>query len=118
MSIFGCRTHSIELAAALIALAWLPSAWAQADTYPNRTVRIIVPFPAGGPTDAQARWAAQKLSDALGQPFIVDNRGAAGGAPGTLAVAKSPPDGYTLLVANPGPLTVGPQLKPTGYTYK
>jgi tripartite-type tricarboxylate transporter receptor subunit TctC len=94
------------------------AAHAQTGPWPNHTVRIIVPFVAGGPTDAQARWAAQQLTTALGQPFIVENRAAAGGAPAALYVAKSPPDGYTLLAANPGPLTVGPQLKPVGYTLK
>ena len=91
---------------------------ANADTWPAHTVRIIVPFVAGGPTDTQARWAAQQLTTALGQTFIVENRGAAGGTPGTLFVAKSAPDGYTLLAANPGPLTVGPQLRATGYSLK
>jgi tripartite-type tricarboxylate transporter receptor subunit TctC len=109
----------LPIAAAAIAFGCCAPAWSQADNWPSRTVRVIVPFPAGGPTDAQARWAAQKLADALGQPFIVENRSAAGGAPGTLSVVKSAPDGYTLLVANPGPLTVGPQLKPPkGYTHK
>jgi tripartite-type tricarboxylate transporter receptor subunit TctC len=91
---------------------------AQSGPWPNHAVRIIVPFVAGGPTDAQARWAAQQLTTALGQPFIVENRAAAGGVPATLYVAKSPADGYTLLAANPGPLTVSPHLKATGYTLK
>jgi tripartite-type tricarboxylate transporter receptor subunit TctC len=119
MPIHLSRIRVVPLAAALVAFTCSSAAIAQADNWPSRTVHVIVPFPAGGPTDAQARWAAQKLSDALGQPFIVENRSAAGGAPGTLSVVKSPPDGYTLLVANPGPLTVGPQLKPAkGYTHK
>ena len=80
-------------------------------TYPVRPVRIIVPFVPGGPTDIQARWAAQQLNAALGQAFIVDNRGGAGGVPGTEAVVKSAPDGYTLLAGNPGPLTIAPSVR-------
>jgi tripartite-type tricarboxylate transporter receptor subunit TctC len=81
-----------------------------AQDYPVKPLRYIVPFGAGGPTDTQARWAAQKLNAAFGQTVIVDNRPAAGGVPGTAAVAKSPPDGYTLLAGNPGPLTVAPAI--------
>lgn len=102
----------------VVACTFAGRAHAQADVYPSRPVRIIVPFVAGGPTDAQARWAAQLLTSALGQTFIVENRAAAGGTPATLFVAKSAPDGYTLLAANPGPLTVGPQLRATGYKLK
>jgi tripartite-type tricarboxylate transporter receptor subunit TctC len=83
---------------------------AHTQEYPNKPLRYIVPFGAGGPTDTQARWAAQKLNFALGQAVIVDNRPAAGGVPGTAAVAKSLPDGYTLLAGNPGPLTVAPAI--------
>ncbi len=102
----------------LVAAGTLVSRCDAADVWPAHSVRIIVPFVAGGPTDTQARWAAQQLTIALGQTFIVENRGAAGGTPGTLFVAKSAPDGYVLLAANPGPLTVGPQLRATGYSLK
>jgi tripartite-type tricarboxylate transporter receptor subunit TctC len=113
------RRHAFSCAvAAVCALAVHAAAFAGDASWPDHTVRIIVPFVAAGPTDAQARWVAQQLTKAFGQAFIVENRGAAGGAPATLYVAKSPPDGYTLLVGNPGPLTVGPQLKNTGYTLK
>ncbi len=101
------RYHT--LLAALIS-AGLMVTHAQAQEYPSKPLRYIVPFGAGGPTDTQARWAAQKLNVALGQTVIVDNRPAAGGVPGTTAVAKSPPDGYTLLAGNPGPLTVAPAI--------
>ena len=83
------------LAAALFALAG-PAALAQ--DYPNRPVRIIVPFAAGGPADVYARLLGQRLQEALGQPFIVDNRPGGGSVIGTDAVAKSPADGYTLLM--------------------
>jgi tripartite-type tricarboxylate transporter receptor subunit TctC len=88
--------------AALLALgmlAWLPSG-ATAQTYPSRTVTVVVPFPAGGSVDGVARILVQKLNEAMGQHFIVENR--AGGASGTVganAVAKAAPDGYSLLVS-------------------
>ena len=80
-------------------------------SYPAKPIRIIVPFVPGGPTDIQARWAGQHLNNAFGQPVIVDNRGGAGGVPGTDAVVKSAPDGYTLLAGNPGPLTIAPSVR-------
>jgi hypothetical protein len=82
-----------------------------AQNYPNRPTKIIVPFVAGGPTDVQARWAAQQLNTVLGQTFIVENRVGGGGVPGVDQVVKSPADGYTLLAGNPGPLTVAPAIK-------
>ncbi len=95
-----------------MAAAWL-CAGAGAQEYPSKPIRYIVPFGAGGPTDTQARWAAQKITAALGQQVIVDNRPAVGGTLGTAAAAKSPPDGYTLLAGNPGPLTVAPAITAT-----
>jgi tripartite-type tricarboxylate transporter receptor subunit TctC len=83
----------LTLAAAV--LAALP-AWAQ--TYPAKPVKIIVPFAAGGPADIYARFLGQRLSESLGQPFVVEDRPGAGSVIGTDAVAKSPPDGYTLLM--------------------
>ena len=66
---------------------------------------------AGGPTDVQARWAAQQLNVGLGEPFIVENRVGGGGVPGVELVVKSPADGYILLAGNPGPLTVAPGVR-------
>lgn len=83
---------------ALLALACLLPAPGAAQDYPNRPVRILVPFAAGGPADIYARFVAQRLSDALGQPFTVDNRPGGGSVIGTDAAAKSPADGYTLLM--------------------
>ena len=80
--------------------------------YPAKAIRLIVPFAPGGPTDVQGRWAAQQLNTAFGQPVIVDNRGGGGGVPGTEAVVKAAPDGYTLLAGNPGPLTISPTINP------
>jgi tripartite-type tricarboxylate transporter receptor subunit TctC len=84
---------------------------ASAQSYPAKPVRIIVPFPPGGPTDTHSRWAAQQLYTALGQPVVVENRAGAGGVIGTDAAAKAPADGYTLLGGNPGPLTIAPSLR-------
>src|SRR5438067_153300 len=79
----------------LLALAALP-AWAQ--TYPARTVHVIVPYGVGGPADLYGRFLAAKLQEALGEPFVVEDRPGGGSIVGTEAVAKSAPDGYTLLV--------------------
>jgi tripartite-type tricarboxylate transporter receptor subunit TctC len=83
-------------AAALAALAWCGAALAQ--DYPNRPVKFIVPFAAGGPADVYARYLAQRLQEAMGQPFVVDDRPGGGSIVGTDAAAKSAPDGYTLLL--------------------
>jgi tripartite-type tricarboxylate transporter receptor subunit TctC len=85
---------------------------AHADSYPSRAVRIVVPFPAGGPSDFTARLLADKLAASLKQPFIVENRPGASGNIGTDAVAKAEPDGYTVLLAPETPLTVNPGLYP------
>jgi len=86
-------------------------AFAQA-TYPSRPVRVVVPFPAGGTTDILARAAAQKLSETWGQQAIVDNRPGAGGNIGSELVAKSPPDGYTLLMGTVGTHAINSSLYP------
>ncbi len=83
-----------------VVAAWVFSSGALA-AYPDHAVRLIVPFPAGGPTDIQARILAQKLGDKLGQTFVVENRPGAGGNIGTRAAAQTPGDGYTLLLMTP-----------------
>jgi tripartite-type tricarboxylate transporter receptor subunit TctC len=77
----------------------LPAAAGAAEPFPTRPIRLIVPFPAGGGTDIVGRVLGQRLHESLGQPVVIDNRGGAGGTLGTAVVAKSPPDGYTLLLA-------------------
>jgi len=83
----------------LLGALMLPVAWSHAQDYPARPVRMIDPFSPGGSTDILARICAQKLTERLGRPFLVENRGGGGGNIGAEAVAKSAPDGYTLLVA-------------------
>ena len=83
---------------------------AMAQTYPSRPVKIVVPFPAGGSNDIVARVLAQKLTERNGQSFFVENRGGAGGNIGAEAVANSEPDGYTLLLTAPPPLTINAAL--------
>jgi tripartite-type tricarboxylate transporter receptor subunit TctC len=97
---------------AIVALACLPHPAPAADSYPTRPIRIVDAFPPGGPSDLVARSINQKLSESLGQTVIVDNRGGAGGVLGVDFVAKSAPDGYTLLIGPSGALTIQPTLNP------
>jgi len=97
----------------LVSLVVGTGAFAQ---YPAKPIRLVVPFPAGESVDATARLVGQSWSAALGAQILVDNRGGAGGTIGSEAVAKSAPDGYTLLWGNVGPLAIGPGLyKKLGY---
>jgi len=92
-----------------LAIMWaVPQVWAQA--YPARPVRLIVPFAAGGTADILARLMAQKLTERLEQPFVVENRTGAAGNIGTDLVAKAPADGYTLLLAFDGTLVINPSV--------
>ena len=94
--------------AAAVSLAPL----AAAQSYPSRTIRIVVPFPPGGATDIIGRVIAQKLGENFGWPVVVDNRGGAGGAIGSSLVATSPADGYTLLVGSTTTISINPSLNP------
>src|SRR5687768_8947520 len=89
--------RTIARSIAGLALAALAGAAASQD-YPNKTIRMIVPFAAGGPTDVIARTIAQKLTESWGQPVVIDNRGGAGGNLGTDIAAKAAPDGYTVVM--------------------
>ena len=95
------RRRFLQISRAAAALPALPAPgdW-RAETYPSRTVRIIVATSAGGTTDIVARLLAQWLADKLGQPFVVENRTGGSNNIGTEAAARSPPDGYTLFMAN------------------
>src|SRR5436309_8135597 len=85
---------------------------ATAQEYPNQPVRVVVPYVAGGNADIWARTLAQKLTEALKQSFVVENKPGANGGIGTDFVAKSAPDGYTLLAVASGPIVVNPVLYP------
>ncbi|HYK15771.1 MAG TPA: tripartite tricarboxylate transporter substrate binding protein [Burkholderiales bacterium] len=102
----------IVLFAAMLAVAG--AACAQQD-YPNRPLRMIVPWPPGQATDLVGRVMAQKMSDVLGQQIVIDNRAGAGGMIGTDVAAKATPDGYTLLAASSGPVSINPLLQKTAY---
>ena len=102
-------TTRVRAAASAVFAASVISGAAVAQTYPTKSVRIIAPFAPGGGTDFIARVAAQKLTEGLGQQFIVDNRPGAGGSIGAEQGAKAPPDGYTLtLIA--GSYSVNPSM--------
>lgn len=101
---------------AVIVLSACASLACAADAYPSRPIRFIVPFPPGGGTDALARILGPKLTEYLGQPIIIDNRGGAQGSIGTALAAKAAPDGHTLLFAHQGALVVNPHMyRETGY---
>jgi tripartite-type tricarboxylate transporter receptor subunit TctC len=89
------------------------SSLASAQAYPSRPVRVIVPFPPGGAPDLVGRTLANRLQERLGQSFVVENRTGAGGNIAADAVAKSAPDGYTLLATSDGPLVINPAVYPT-----
>ncbi len=123
------RRHIVlgSLAAALLSASGGRSS---AAGYPERPIRIVVPFPPGGNADFSARLIAPSMSQALGQPVVIDNRTGAGGIVGTEAVARAEPDGYTLLLGTSGPLTLLPvttsnlpydpvrDLAPIGISYR
>ena len=110
------RTPARLAAAALLLAATAthaqPTSTSSGQAWPARPFRIIVPFPPGGNIDITGRTLAPGLTETLGQPVVVDNRGGAGGTIGTELAAKSPPDGYTLLVGSTGTLTAAPALYP------
>ncbi len=95
---------------ALLIAAATGTGQAQAPSYPDRPIRLVVPFPPGGGADSTARTLAQKMGERLGQPMVIDNRPGANGLVGTDAVAKAAPDGYTLLMTDRGALGVNPSL--------
>jgi len=109
MRIVVDRTSRAILAAAAL-IGSVAVAYAQA--YPVKPVRLITPFPPGGTTDILARIVATKLSETWGQQVIVDNRGGGGGTLGVGVVARAEPDGYTLLIAHIGPMSMAPALYP------
>jgi len=93
----------------------LAPALASAQTFPDHTIRLIVPFPPGGPNDIIARVVAQKMQDSLKQTIVIDNRGGQGGVLGTDLVAKAKPDGYTIAIASAGALAISPSMEKVAY---
>ena len=104
MTSFSGRRFIIALA-----LCVLPTAWAQS-SFPNKPIKIVVPFPAGGTSDVLARLVGQKMSESWGQPVVVENRPGSNGNLGAEQVAKSPADGHTLVLMDVGNLAISPSL--------
>ena len=99
------RYVGLALVAALLPQASL------AQDFPNRPIKLIVPFPAGGPADTIARVVGGKMQDLIGQPVVIDNRGGAGGITGVDAVAKAEPNGYTIGITSPGAIAINPSVQ-------
>jgi tripartite-type tricarboxylate transporter receptor subunit TctC len=93
----------------------LSAAAADAEDFPARQIRLIVPFPAGGPNDIIARVIGQRMSEIAKQPVIIDNRGGQGGVLGTEALAKATPDGYTIAISSAGALAISPTMERVAY---
>ncbi len=108
------RTLLTGLSVLLLPTLSLPSL-AAAQDFPNRPIRLIVPFPAGGPNDIIARVIGQRMSELLKQPVLIDNRGGQGGVLGTEAVAKAKPDGYTIAISSAGALAISPSMEKVAY---
>jgi tripartite-type tricarboxylate transporter receptor subunit TctC len=102
--------NSIRSAASLLLALMLVGAPASAQDYPTRPISLVVPYAAGGGNDVLARVVAEKMSKALGQQIVIENRGGAGGSIATRQVAKAAPDGYTLVIGGTGTLAVNPTL--------
>ena len=122
MKIRNSRTGLLRravLAAGVVSasLMAMPQAMAQTaaatSTYPTKPIRIVVPFPAGGPVDQTARLLSARMSTILGQPVLIDNKGGAAGVLGADTVAKAPGDGYTLLFSSTGALAIVPHITPS-----
>jgi len=112
----NARGVSGGIAVLTAAIVFGLAAVAEAQNYPTRPITLVVPFPPGGSTTIVARIITDRMADAIGQPFVVDNRGGAGGTLGTRQVAKSAPDGYTIALGYSGTLAIAPSLFPNaGY---
>ncbi len=99
------------IAIALWTSLWLIDPSISASEYPSRSIRLVVPYPAGGTTDVMARAMQEPLAKLLGQPIVIDNKSGAAGTLGAAEVARSNPDGYTLLFSNDGPSVIAPLLQ-------
>jgi tripartite-type tricarboxylate transporter receptor subunit TctC len=101
--------------ALLIGLMLLCPASAIAQDFPTKPIRLIVPFPPGGPNDLIGRVVGQRMSEIVKQPVVIENRSGQGGVTGTDAVAKSPPDGYTIAITSAGALAISPSMENVSY---
>ena len=99
--------------AVLLALAFALPGAAQAQAYPNRPIKFVVPFPPGGNLDFIARVIQPKLAETLGQPVVIENKGGAGGIVGAEYAAKQPNDGYTIFLGNTGTMGIYPVVYPS-----
>jgi tripartite-type tricarboxylate transporter receptor subunit TctC len=111
---FRCRSNT-ALTMALVALSWLAAAETRGQDFPTRGIRVVVAFPAGGPTDFVARLLADKLKPMLGQSVIVENKPGANGAIGADYVAKGEPDGHLLFLTTVGAVAITPHLSKPNY---
>lgn len=103
------------LAGLFLGLFLLLPSLASAQNFPAKPIKLIVPFPAGGPNDIIARVIGQRMSELSGQPVLIDNRGGQGGVLGTDAVAKAAPDGYTIAISSAGALAISPSMEKVAY---
>src|ERR1051325_2985188 len=99
----------------LLGMALLSPCLAAADDFPSKPIRLIVPFPPGGPNDIIARLVGQRVSEITKQPVLIDNRGGQAGVLGTDAVAKAAPDGYTIGIVSASSLAINPTLETVPY---
>ncbi len=106
----AARGFAPAIALCALLMSAFASPAARASDYPTRTVTIVVPYPAGGGVDAMARVVALKLTEALKQQFVVENRGGGGGTIGTRLVSRAAPDGYTLLLGHTGTISINPSM--------
>ncbi len=106
------KNHSVRLAM-MPAFACISTAFAQ--SYPNRPIKVIIPWPPGQATDLAARMVSEKLVPVLGQPLVMDNKPGAGGTIGSEAASKTPADGYTLLAGSSGPISISPNVQKVPY---
>src|ERR1700704_5419426 len=108
----GYNLHALPPCAVTLIVSALFAAHVDAQDYPVKTIRIVVPFPPGGATDVVTRIVAQKLTDQFGRQVVTENRGGAGGIVGSEAVAKAAPDGYTLVMGTTGTHAINASLYP------
>src|SRR5579863_3721434 len=110
----GVCMRSVGALATALSLLLLPAS-AGAEDFPDHPIRLIVPFPAGGPNDIIARVIGQRMSELTKQPVVIDNRGGQGGVLGTDVVAKAEPDGYTIAISSAGALAISPTMEKVAY---